>query len=185
MSTVYLIATEDRTAAKIGVANDLPARLACLQTGNHSTLEVIATAPGGTTEERHLHRELADIRRVGEWFSRPGDCLDEFWRLPGARLEIKPRRGVRPSLANLARASLTDSSCVGVLASAMNVGQDDACSCHQFYSDLKPWLSTIVGWRSISSDRWMHSSDAYDAVYFATWACLPPCREAICSGARL
>ena len=61
---------------KIGKANDLPKRLAGLQTANPSELRVIGWHPGKTYRfEGRLHTELAAHRIRGEWFHPHPDVL--------------------------------------------------------------------------------------------------------------
>uniref|UniRef100_A0AB39AKL4 DnaD-like helicase loader n=1 Tax=Mycolicibacterium phage phi1_186018 TaxID=3236641 RepID=A0AB39AKL4_9CAUD len=64
---VYFIA--DGTGhVKIGVSNDVPARMAQLQTGNPTKLRLLAVCPGGEPLEQALHLQFADDRAEGEWF---------------------------------------------------------------------------------------------------------------------
>ena len=69
---VYFIA--DGTGhVKIGVSNDVPARMAQLQTGNPTRLRLLAVCPGGEPLERQLHRQFAHVRAEGEWFRLTAD----------------------------------------------------------------------------------------------------------------
>lgn len=64
---VYFIA--DGTGhVKIGISNDVPARMAQLQTGNPTRLRLLAVCPGGEPLERQLHQQFAHVRAEGEWF---------------------------------------------------------------------------------------------------------------------
>jgi Meiotically Up-regulated Gene 113 (MUG113) protein len=70
-SVVYLIGSPDHGHVKIGIAKDVERRLATLQTGNHHTLQVLATMPGGLRLERLLHSYFADRHTRGEWYEFP------------------------------------------------------------------------------------------------------------------
>jgi len=54
---------------KIGRTNDLARRLQNLRTGTSVDLVVHALEPGGAELEAQRHREFAEERRQGEWFS--------------------------------------------------------------------------------------------------------------------
>lgn len=66
---VYMIRQGERGPVKIGVAKDVVRRLETMQTGNHERLTLLRTFEGDTAEERRLHRQFADHRLSGEWFS--------------------------------------------------------------------------------------------------------------------
>jgi hypothetical protein len=63
---------DDGDAFKIGHTTGPPAlRVAGLQTGNPRVIRAVATIAGASPEvEAHLHRELAEWIRRGEWFER-------------------------------------------------------------------------------------------------------------------
>lgn len=63
---VYFVAAGQQV--KIGVAKNIRARLAGLQTSSPVPLRLLAFAPGGLAEERAYHREFAAHRLLGEWF---------------------------------------------------------------------------------------------------------------------
>ncbi|MDA5279908.1 GIY-YIG nuclease family protein [Streptomyces sp. Isolate_45] len=66
----YLIAMDGHDAVKIGRTNQPPLqRLAALQTGNPSRLEVVLTVDGDW--EGTLHHALRESRLSGEWFWLP------------------------------------------------------------------------------------------------------------------
>ena len=67
--TVYFIQQGTRGPIKIGVAVDIAARIKTLQTGCAEPLRVLATVPGSQQAEHALHRQFADLRMEGEWFS--------------------------------------------------------------------------------------------------------------------
>jgi hypothetical protein len=65
---VYFIQSNNGPV-KIGVAHDVEARAASLQTGNPYPLKVLAVIKqGGRTLERELHKRFAADRLGGEWF---------------------------------------------------------------------------------------------------------------------
>ena len=64
---VYFIAVGDE-AIKIGVAQNVEARMASLQTGNHEKLRLIGSIPGDVTTEKKFHRVFAKYHVHGEWF---------------------------------------------------------------------------------------------------------------------
>jgi predicted GIY-YIG superfamily endonuclease len=72
---VYIIAQEleDAVYFKVGIASDVRARLAQLQTGNPHELEIAFSAGFPTRKiarliEREAHNYLAKHRAHGEWF---------------------------------------------------------------------------------------------------------------------
>lgn len=67
---VYFIGLEGHTAIKIGFTanNDVSVRLRQLQTGQPQKLYLIGTIDGDRSVEQTLHKELAALRRNGEWF---------------------------------------------------------------------------------------------------------------------
>jgi hypothetical protein len=65
---VYFIQAGDAGPIKIGHTNDVRKRLSMIQTSAPDHLRLLAVMDGGEAEERALHRELTDFRRVGEWF---------------------------------------------------------------------------------------------------------------------
>lgn len=66
---VYFIG-DGRGHIKIGCSNNPGARIATLQTGTVSTLELLATMRGGREEESCLHGMFTASRVTGEWFRR-------------------------------------------------------------------------------------------------------------------
>lgn len=75
MRNVYVFGDPvDRSKpVKIGVATDVEARLAAIQTGCPYPLQIIVSFPGDLEHEAHLHNMFADKQTVGEWF-----LLNEF-----------------------------------------------------------------------------------------------------------
>lgn len=69
MSVVYFIECAGRI--KIGITQNLKARVSALQTSAPGKLTVIATVPGAAKLERELHGQLHAHRITGEWFT---DC---------------------------------------------------------------------------------------------------------------
>lgn len=67
-SFVYVLQAEGDSAVKVGVAKDVRARVATLQTGNSRKLVARALLFGGHDLETAIHREMAGFRVVGEWF---------------------------------------------------------------------------------------------------------------------
>lgn len=65
---VYFVRSAQQNAVKVGIARDVRARIAGLQTGNPNRLELVGAIPGGRHAELFLHRLLGEKRLVGEWF---------------------------------------------------------------------------------------------------------------------
>jgi hypothetical protein len=63
----------DGQAIKIGKAKGVLERVATLQTGNPSTLTLLALMDGDY--ERKLHRQFSDYSITGEWFEINGELL--------------------------------------------------------------------------------------------------------------
>lgn len=77
MTLVYFAQAGHAGPIKIGVADEPETRVASLQTGNHETLVLLATALGGIAYERELHDRFADWRVRGEWFAPDAPGLTE------------------------------------------------------------------------------------------------------------
>lgn len=73
--TVYFIQAGEGGPIKIGLADDVAARLMELQVGNHECLTVLRTVDGNRSVERWFHRHFADKRLRGEWFRRCDSML--------------------------------------------------------------------------------------------------------------
>lgn len=68
---------------KIGIANDVEARLAQLSTGNPYPLEVLTIYGFDNAEvvERAIHQKYKNIRQRGEWFSLGYEELTEIHKI--------------------------------------------------------------------------------------------------------
>jgi len=60
---------------KIGIAQDIVRRMAELQTGSASKLELMAIAEGGRKYEKKLHMKFSSARIHGEWFEPVPELL--------------------------------------------------------------------------------------------------------------
>jgi transcriptional regulator with XRE-family HTH domain len=73
--SIYFIQEVPDGAIKIGWTNKpVEERLRAMQIGNSRELKVVATRPGGRSDEIRLHMMFSDLRVRGEWF-RPGRRL--------------------------------------------------------------------------------------------------------------
>jgi len=70
---LYFIQEKGTGYIKIGRSVDPKRRLRALQTGNGSTLKLVAVFEGQGNLETHLHDTLASWRLKGEWFHY--DCV--------------------------------------------------------------------------------------------------------------
>lgn len=76
-TNVYFIRQCDGGPTKIGLATDVNARLAALQTAHAYPLHVAGVWPGATSDdEKMLHSKFADKRLNGEWFDLTDDELE-------------------------------------------------------------------------------------------------------------
>jgi hypothetical protein len=76
--TLYVLRALGLGLIKIGIANDLAARMRALRTASPDKLLVLFTiARGGKAMERELHQRFAADRAHGEWF-RPSPALMAF-----------------------------------------------------------------------------------------------------------
>lgn len=66
---VYFVHNPSLNAVKVGTSSNVPARLAALKTASPTPLCLLGTAIGDAKEERRIHRDLAEYRLEGEWFS--------------------------------------------------------------------------------------------------------------------
>lgn len=73
---IYLIACSNPLSVKIGFTRGDPRfRLRSLQTGCPTRLVLLGWFPGTIEDEQEWHRELADHRLSGEWFSASAPAL--------------------------------------------------------------------------------------------------------------
>jgi hypothetical protein len=82
---VYVIQAHDGGPVKVGMANDVLARMRTLQTGNPSKLEVRAVMPGSRKLEWNFHHRFRDHRAYGEWFK--GEAIEAIIELAGSMAE--------------------------------------------------------------------------------------------------
>lgn len=72
---IYFIQMNDDGPIKIGVANDLSARLSNLQCGNPYPLKLLGCLTGGYKKEKELHEQFKEHRMRGEWFHPSEELL--------------------------------------------------------------------------------------------------------------
>jgi hypothetical protein len=95
--TVYFIQAVQGGPIKIGVAEDVDARLSALQTGSPLPLRVLAILPSsGRYGEAQLHQRFAATRLHGEWFEATPELL-AFIAEPG---EVATRWGTGSGAAS-------------------------------------------------------------------------------------
>jgi hypothetical protein len=73
LRTIYFAQSVTGGPIKIGIAEDVRARLRELQCGSPVELAIIGARPGYSSDEARLHRVLAKHRLHGEWFE---DCIE-------------------------------------------------------------------------------------------------------------
>lgn len=73
---VYFILCQATGRVKCGIATDTRARLAGLQVGSPTPLELIAEINGDGSKERLIHRRLAQWHIHGEWFQYVPEVCD-------------------------------------------------------------------------------------------------------------
>lgn len=78
---VYFIRATTLGLIKIGVAADVPSRLATLQNMSPDKLEVVARESGGIRREKELHALFANSKAHGEWFFPTDDLISYINRL--------------------------------------------------------------------------------------------------------
>ena len=78
METLYLIRCNQYY--KIGIATNVRNRLAALQTGNPTPLEIEACFefPNALVVEKALHQTFASVRKLGEWFELGDQDIERF-----------------------------------------------------------------------------------------------------------
>lgn len=65
---VYFIVSRQLNLVKIGTTTDVDRRIATMQTGSPSRLELLGTILGDAETESYLHIMFAEYRAHGEWF---------------------------------------------------------------------------------------------------------------------
>lgn len=75
---VYVLASNPDGPVKIGISNDPDRRVRQLQTGHAEPLRVLHREPVGDAArakafETLIHRNVAHLRRRGEWFAMSGE----------------------------------------------------------------------------------------------------------------
>lgn len=73
---VYFIANNDRSMIKIGRSTNIGKRLSALQSGSPTSLQILASAPGTSCDERALHAKFIAHHRHGEWFCGHSEILE-------------------------------------------------------------------------------------------------------------
>lgn len=148
MSVVYFIQYGAGGPIKIGVAGNISRRVAALQTGSPEPLVVLATMPGGKSEEARLHHLLRQDRHRGEWFAPTARVLGA---VALAKKGILPddvgegRYGGFSHLRNLVGLVRSHIACRGVTRSAFAVqcGLHPNTLLHCERDDWNPSLSTL------------------------------------------
>ena len=84
---LYVIQCAVTDRVKIGISNDPQARLATLQCGSPTQLNLLATILGNKADERQLHNTLHESRAHGEWF----DWTDRVQRVVRWRFRLNER----------------------------------------------------------------------------------------------
>ena len=88
---VYVVEAVGSNRIKIGhtESRNVKTRVSGLKTGCPFPLEVLATMPGGPSQEYQLHSQFSEYRAVGEWFllaSPVVSWLEELRRWDRAKL---------------------------------------------------------------------------------------------------
>jgi Meiotically up-regulated gene 113 len=68
-SNIYVVKRPDRRLVKIGVTDNVHRRVKSLQTAAGCELELLLSFPGEREDEQLLHKEFAEYRQRGEWFT--------------------------------------------------------------------------------------------------------------------
>jgi hypothetical protein len=84
---VYLIATEDRTRAKIGISSNVKGRLSSIRTSCPEKVELLHSTPGTVELEKFLHKKFAHLQVHNEWYEYDISLEDEFIKLNSANVE--------------------------------------------------------------------------------------------------
>lgn len=89
-TAIYFIQSVRGGPIKIGITDDLPARLRTLQTAHADKLSIIYSFRGKTSDEEMIHRMFSAYRINGEWFE-PEPVLEYIKRHKkhGARYETQ------------------------------------------------------------------------------------------------
>ena len=86
---VYLV--RNQGFYKIGYSNDPYKRMAELQIGNPTPIELVGTISGSITDERRFHDLFKEKRVSGEWFSLSDEDVQVFLSSsPNLLLPVKP-----------------------------------------------------------------------------------------------
>jgi hypothetical protein len=69
----FVYAVRSGPFVKIGIASDISKRLSALQTGSPNRIEFLGMLPTlrPKEDERSLHAEFKEFRKIGEWFELP------------------------------------------------------------------------------------------------------------------
>lgn len=80
---VYFILNPVADLVKIGISEDPAVRLVALQANTPHKLSLLGIVPGGAEKEKELHKQFADFRVRGEWFSFSREIQDLVGELFG------------------------------------------------------------------------------------------------------
>lgn len=88
---VYFLRSGDAGPVKIGLASNVKARIAVLQTGHPARLNVLREVAGDSQTEAYFHRLYAADQLHGEWFSFiPSMLSDEAPQFPAKIVREDP-----------------------------------------------------------------------------------------------
>lgn len=89
---VYVVKPDYGDVVKIGVAADVPQRLAALQVSHPERLVIVRVLRGGVAHERALHDLFKEYRRLGEWFQFCGPIAK--WIVETEQFDVRARGGL-------------------------------------------------------------------------------------------
>ena len=89
---IYLIATSDKTACKVGYTKNVEARLSVLRNGNHLSLDLIATRDGNACLEKAIHDRMSSRRLRGEWYAFDNEVVAAFFATYDMDKDLHPAK---------------------------------------------------------------------------------------------
>jgi hypothetical protein len=84
---VYLIVTEDRTRAKIGISSNVKGRLSSIRTSCPEKVDLLHTTPGTIELEKFLHNKFKHLQVHNEWYEYDISLEEAFIKLNSANVE--------------------------------------------------------------------------------------------------
>lgn len=154
---VYFIRAGDTEMVKIGWSQDVPQRVAAIQTGCPVEVRVIRILDADRRAEARLHRQFAECRQRGEWFSFSSDMLGDVG-LADLPLPVSRSSGAGP----LPSEPFFVPTAAEIESAAKAAGLSVAAMCREIGIDPSTFFRWRGGQRNIGIETVRHMQEAIE-----------------------